>query len=159
MAELDVAQLAFLGLLRSAHRIAGHATAHVLVAETLRQDGVPVLGATRHGELAQHVVFHERENFAEILVLVVVSVDVDDDHVVEVALHGLLAGMAQELGCVEFLDRYAATAVSNEIHGFSPFEFFRLLVSRDAARANGRSNFATCRARTPRGSRRAEAHS
>ena len=63
-----------------------------------------VLGPARHGELPEHVVLHEREDLVEILVLVVVGVDVDDQHVVEVALVRLLPRMAEELGGVHLVD-------------------------------------------------------
>ena len=53
------------------------------------------------------------------LVLVVMRVDVDDQHVVELALHRLLAGVGQQPGGVQLLDRYASAAISNEIHGVS----------------------------------------
>jgi hypothetical protein len=49
-----------------------------------------------------------------------VRVDVDDHHVVEVALVRLFARMRQQAAGIEFLDRYAPTAISDEIHGVSP---------------------------------------
>ena len=67
-------------------------------------------------ELLEHVVFHERQDVAEVLVLVVVRVDVDDQHVVELALHRLLAGVRQQAAGVQFFDCYAPAAISNEVH-------------------------------------------
>jgi hypothetical protein len=49
-----------------------------------------------------------------------VGVDVDDDHVIEVALVRLLAGVSKQPRGVQFLDRYAATAIGDEIHSVSP---------------------------------------
>jgi len=64
MAKLHVADLAFIGLFAGAHRVAGDAAAHVLIAGRDRDDaGLLLLVAARHGELAQHVVFHERQEF------------------------------------------------------------------------------------------------
>ena len=54
------------------------------------------------------------------LVLVMVCVDVDDQHVVELALHRLLAGVGQQTAGVQLLDCYASAAISNEIHDVSP---------------------------------------
>jgi hypothetical protein len=50
----------------------------------------------------------------------VVGVDVDDQHVVELALHRLLARVRQQAAGVQLLDRYAPAAVRNEVHGVSP---------------------------------------
>src|SRR5580698_7293023 len=47
-------------------------------------------------------------------------VDVDDDHVVEIALVRLLASVSQQPRGVQLLDRYAATAIGDEIHCVSP---------------------------------------
>ena len=95
-----------LGLLGGAQRIARDAAAHVLVADRLRHDrlrGPWSRPAMR--ELAQHVVLHERQDFAEVLVLVMVGVDVDDQHVVELALHRLLARVREQLGWCSALRR------------------------------------------------------
>ena len=51
------------------------------------------------------------------LVLVVVRVDVDDQHVVELALHRLLAGVSQQPAGVQLLDCYAPAAICNKVHG------------------------------------------
>ena len=119
LAELHVARLAGLGLLRGAQRIARHAAAHVLgEAGMARHDGAARgAGAAPHGDLAQHVVFHVGEDFREILVLVVVRIHVDDQHVVEIALHRLLAGVRQQPGGVQLVDRYASAAFSEQVHG------------------------------------------
>ena len=105
-----------------AQRIAGDAAAHVLVADLARHHGAArrPCARGRHGELAQHVVLHVGQDFVVVLVLVMMGVDIDDQHVVEVALLRLLAGMGQEPRGVEFLDRYASAAISDEIHGVSP---------------------------------------
>ena len=73
-----------------------------------------------HGELPEHVVFHVGQEFRVILVLVMVGVNVDDHHVVEVALVRLLAGVSEQPRGVQLLDRYAATAIGDEIHSVSP---------------------------------------
>ena len=51
------------------------------------------------------------------LVLVVMRVDVDDQHVVELALHRLLAGVGEKPGGVQLVDSYASAAISDEVHG------------------------------------------
>ena len=57
-----------------------------------------------------------------------VGVAVDDQHVVELAVARLLGGMREELGGVEFFDRYAPAAISNEVHGVSlSFDAFHIL--------------------------------
>ena len=98
MAELDVAEVAVRRLLGAAQRIARDPAAHVLVAHGLRRDcaAAPRLGGARQGELLEDVVLHERQDFVEVLVLVVVRIDVDDQHIVELALDSLLAGMRQQ---------------------------------------------------------------
>ena len=61
MAELHVADAGRRSVFsRAAHRIARHAAAHVLIADRHRHDaGALLLAAAGHGELAQHVVFHD----------------------------------------------------------------------------------------------------
>ena len=106
-------------LLSAAQRIARHAAAHVLEADGLRREVGPrpaCWSAIDMRELLEHLVFHERQDLAEVLVLVVVRVDVDDQHVVELALHRLLAGVSEQLAGVQFLDCYASAAISNEVH-------------------------------------------
>ena len=165
LAELDVAMPARLGLLRAAHRVARDAAAHVLgEARLRRQDAAPCGGAAAHGDLLEHVVLHERENFGHVLVLVVVGVHVDDQHVVELALHRLLARVRQEAGGVELLDCYASAAVGDEVHGSSPsYSLDSLSMSfRNRFHCSdhrGRSSSATCRARTRPDWRRATARS
>ena len=118
LTELDVADAARLGLLGGAQRIAGDAAAHVLIADHLRQQAVA--RAALHRQLAQHVVFHERKNFAHVLVFIMMRVDIDDHEVVELAQVRLLARMRQKPGGVEFIDRDAPAAISNEVHGVPP---------------------------------------
>ncbi len=60
------------------------------------------------------------QDLAEVLVLVVMGVDVDDQHVVELALHRLLAGMRQQAAGVQLLDGDASAAISNQIHVILP---------------------------------------
>ena len=135
MAELHVADLAGLGFFAGAHRIARHAAAHVLVAGRHRHDaGLMLLGAGRHRELPQHVVFHERQKFVVVFVLVVMRIDVDDQDVVEVALVRLLAGMRQQPRRVELLDGNAAAAVGNQIHDNAPGIFVAFLVIASEAK-------------------------
>jgi hypothetical protein len=66
-------------------------------------------------------------------------VDVDDQNVVEVALVGLLARMRKEPRGVEFLDRYAAAAVGDQIQGVCSKKFLCRLISISSLRAE-RSN-------------------
>jgi hypothetical protein len=49
-----------------------------------------------------------------------VRIDVDDEHVIELALLRLLAGVGEQPGGIELFDRHAATAVGDEVHGASP---------------------------------------
>jgi hypothetical protein len=49
-----------------------------------------------------------------------VRIDVGDQNVVEIALMRLLAGMGQEPGGIELLDRHAATAIGKKIHESLP---------------------------------------
>ena len=67
-------------------------------------------------QLPEHVVLHERQDFAVVLVLVVMSVHVDDQDVVELALDRLLAGVSEKPGGVQLVDRYASAAFSEEVH-------------------------------------------
>src|SRR5262245_62596295 len=69
-----------------------------------------------------------------------VSVDVDDHNVVELALVRLLAGMGQQPGGVEFIDRYPPTAIRNDVHRLPP----------PSQKFSARSSSATCRDRTRR---------
>ena len=65
-----------------------------------------------------------------------VSVDVDDHHVVEIALVRLLARMRQQARGIELLDRYAATAISDEIHDvFSVVVLFQSHIPRHCERS------------------------
>ena len=82
----------------------------------VRLGRAPGAGAARLGELLEHLVFHERQDLAEVLVLVVVRIDVDDHHVVELALHRLLAGVRQQPAGVQLFDGYAPAAISNKVH-------------------------------------------
>ena len=54
------------------------------------------------------------------LALVVMRVAIDDHDILELAVARLFGGMRQQLARVEFLDRYATAAISDEIHGVSP---------------------------------------
>src|SRR5262249_40714336 len=94
-------------------------------------------------ELAQDVVLHERQEFVDRLVLVVMGVDVDDQHVVELALLRLLSGMGEQAAGVELFDRHAPSAVGDEVHGVSPeYSISRpmlCLLSSPRKRASGAS--------------------
>jgi hypothetical protein len=48
------------------------------------------------------------------------GIDVDDQNIVEITLMRLFARVRQQAAGIEFLDRHAATAISDEIHGVSP---------------------------------------
>ncbi len=50
------------------------------------------------------------------LVLVVMSIHVDDEDVVELALDRLFAGVSEKPGGVQLVDRYASAAFSEEVH-------------------------------------------
>src|SRR5262249_43309028 len=144
VSELDVAVLAVIRLLRRAQRVAGDAAAHVLEPDLGRHEVLPTeLGAARYCELLEHLVLHERQDVAQVLVLVVMRVHVDDQHVVEVAAVRLLARIGQQPRGVELFHRYAPAAISNEVHGVAPYNLLSV---------SGRSSSATCRARTPQGS-------
>ncbi len=116
LAEFDVAQLAGCGLFRRAQRIAGDAAAHVLEADLARRERLPPLGAAGQHQVAQHVVLDEGQELVEALVLVMMGIDVGDQHVVEIALMRLLAGVGQEPAGIELLDRHAAAAIGKKIH-------------------------------------------
>src|SRR5277367_152775 len=149
MAKLHIADLAVLGLFAAAHRITRHPPAHVLIAGRDRHDArLLFLAAAGRGELAQHVVLHERQKLVVVLVLVVVGIDIDDQDVVEFTLMRLLARVGKQPASVELLDGYAATAIRYQVHGLSPESII-----------NARSSLATCRARTQRGWRPAAARS
>src|SRR6516165_9307963 len=113
---------ALLGLLGPPQRIARYAPAHVLdEARVGRHDGAAIgHAAAAHRPLPENIVLHVWQDIAVVLVLVVVSVHVDDDKVVEVALDRLLAGMGEKPGGVQLVDRYASAAFSEEVHGSSP---------------------------------------
>ena len=118
MAELHVAHLALLGLLRGPQRIARNAPAHVLEPDChVRHERPAALGAAGDRELAEHVVLHEGEDVVHALVLVVMGIDVDDQDVVELALLRLLTGMGEQAGGVELLDGDAPAAIGDEVHG------------------------------------------
>src|SRR5215813_2937613 len=119
MAELHVAVLARGGLLGGTQRIAGDAAAHVLEADLAQRDGLAALTAAGEDELAQHFVLDQRQEFVEALILVMVAVDIDDQDVVEVALHRLLAGMGKEPAGIELFERYPAAAISEKVHDVS----------------------------------------
>ncbi len=81
--------------------------------------GLLLLVAARQGELAQHVVFHEGQEFVVVLVLVMMRIDIDDQDVVEAALMRLLARVRQEPRGVELFDGDAAAAVGDQVHEFA----------------------------------------
>ena len=120
VAELHVAQLAVLGLLRAAQRIAGDAAADILEADVLDHEVVAALAHALHAELPDHVVFHIRKELSEVLVLVMVRIDVDDQHIVELALVCLLSCVSEQPAGVELFKRNPASAVGDQIHGVSP---------------------------------------
>src|SRR5207253_2238989 len=76
--------------------------------------------AAAERELPQDVVLHEREKLVQAFVLVMVRIDVDDEHVVKLALLRLLAGMRKQPRGVELFDGDAPAAVGDEVHGASP---------------------------------------
>ncbi len=121
IAELDVAVPIGLELFGGAQRISGDAPADILVADLLRhQRAAAALHALRRRELTQDVVLHEGQNVLHVLVLVVMGVDVDDDHVVEFALMGLLTGVGKESCGVQLVNRHAAAAIGRKFHRVSP---------------------------------------
>jgi hypothetical protein len=48
------------------------------------------------------------------------GIDVDDDHVVEFTLMGLLTGVGKESRGVQLVNRHAAAAIGRKFHGVSP---------------------------------------
>src|SRR5262249_11672424 len=76
-------------------------------------------GATREDELAQHLILDQRQKFIETLVLVVVAIDIDDQDVIEVAGHGLLASVGEQPARIELFKGDAAAAVGKQVHGIS----------------------------------------
>src|SRR6185437_13666403 len=77
---------------------------------------LPPLGAAGEHQLPQHVVLDEGEEFVEALVLVVMRIDIGDQHIVEAALMGLAAGVRQQAAGIEFFDGNAAAAVGEKVH-------------------------------------------
>ena len=118
LAELHVAEPARVGLLGAAQRIARHPPAHVLdEARIGRHDRAAVgLAAPAHGPLLEDIVLHEGQDFVVVLGLIVVRIHVDDQNVVELALHRLLAGVGQQPRGVQLIDRNASAAFSKEVH-------------------------------------------
>jgi len=47
-------------------------------------------------------------------------IDVDDDHIVQFALMGLLTGVGEESRCVQLVNRHAAAAIRHKFHAVSP---------------------------------------
>src|SRR4029077_11515117 len=82
----------------------------------------------------EHLVFHERQDVGEVLVLVVVRVDVDDHDVVDLALHSLLTVVSQQTAGVEFLDCYASAAICNKVHDVFSCSPIKILLKRCAQR-------------------------
>src|SRR5207248_5547968 len=121
MPELDVAQLPLRGLLRSTHWIARDAPAHLLETDRVGgNDAAAAFSAAAERELPQDIVLHEGEKLVQAFVLVMVRIDVDDEHVVKFALLRLLAGMRKQPPGVELFDGDAPAAVGDEVHGASP---------------------------------------
>src|SRR5215470_16115127 len=58
--------------------------------------------------------------FRPVLIFVVVRIAVDDQNIVKVTLHRLLACVCEQLGRVELFYRNAATALDHQFHGLSP---------------------------------------
>jgi hypothetical protein len=71
------------------------------------------------GQLPQDIVLHEREDILEMLILVVMRVHVDDQHIVEFALLSLLRGVGEQAAGIELLNRDAAAAIRFQIHIFA----------------------------------------
>src|SRR3954452_2980017 len=120
MAELDVAQLVRAGLLRRAHGIAGDAAAHVLEADLAWHQRLPPLSTAGENELTEHLVFDQRQEVVVALVLVVMAIDIDDQDVVEIALHCLLAGVRKQPAGIELFERDPAAAIGKKVHGCFP---------------------------------------
>ena len=123
LAELHVAMLAaLLCLLGAAQRVACHATAHVLDEACIGRHDSTAIGhaAATHGPLPEYVVLHVWQDVAVVLVLVVVRVHIDDENVVELALHRLLASVGKKSAGIQLIDRDASTAFSEEVHDSSP---------------------------------------
>jgi hypothetical protein len=117
MAELHVAHLALLGLLGRAQRVARDAAAHVLEADrAARHQRAAPLGTSCDRELADDVVLDVGQDVVHALVFVVMGVDVDDQHVVELALKRLLPGVREQPRGVELLDGDAPAAIGDEVH-------------------------------------------
>src|SRR5262249_43006313 len=119
MAELHVAVLSRGGLLGGTQRIAGDAAAHVLEADLAWRDCLAALAAAGEDELPQHLVLDQRQELVEALVFVMVPIDIDDQDVIEVALHRLLVGLGKEPTGIELFERDPAAAISEKIHDVS----------------------------------------
>src|ERR1700756_264623 len=116
LCELHIAGTALLGLLGGPQWVAGHAATGVLVSERDRiDDTAPELRGLRLRQLTQGVVLHEWNDLLETLRFVVVRIDIDDEYVLELAFHGLLAGMRQQPTGIEPLDANPPSAVSDQV--------------------------------------------
>jgi hypothetical protein len=91
-------------------------------------------GAAREHELAQDLVFDERENFVVALVFVMVAVDVDDEDAIQIALIRLPPRMRKQPAGIKLIHRHPSAAVSNEVHGISPGR--RVFVRRAVAQSS-----------------------
>ena len=120
MGEMDVAVLVVhRRLFELAQRIARHPAADILIADLSGQEG---RGFARHAagrlaQLPQHRVLDELQDLVQRLALVVMRVDVDDQHVVEAALIALARRVGEKLVGVEFLDaQLVVTVATGEVH-------------------------------------------
>ena len=111
-------------LLEPAQRIAHDAPGDVLVADDARNQRRLRAGAAAGIDaagMAEHRVLDELDDVLEGLVLVVVTVDVDDQHVVQLALVALPGGIDEELRGVELLDGHLVNVARWDIHRLSPY--------------------------------------
>ena len=112
LTQLGVAQTGRIGLLGGAQGIARHAPAHVLEAGGRGQHAATTgLGAGGEHELLEHLVLHEGENFAEVFVLVMMGVHVDDKDFVELVVARLLGGVGEKLRRIQLFNLNAAATI------------------------------------------------
>src|SRR5262249_54664546 len=116
--QRDVALHPGFCLLHAAHRVAHHASAHVLIADAGRQhaDALCIGLACAARELLQHGVIHEIENFPDRFAFVVMGIHVNDRKILVAALGRLLGCMSQQLAGVEFLDLHATKIAERKVH-------------------------------------------
>ena len=118
--QRDIALHADFRLLHATYRVAHHAAAHILIADSGRQhaDALCICLTRAARKLLQHRVVHVVEDLADRFAFVVMRIHVNDGEILVAALGCLLGCMRQQLAGVEFLDLHAPKVAEREIHDY-----------------------------------------